>query len=80
MKATDILRSEHETILDVLAALESISRPSFPDEGLDLRSAQGKHSTSCVASGIAATTGRRSNSSSPPWPRAGSPARWARSP
>jgi hemerythrin-like domain-containing protein len=40
MKATDILRSEHETILDVLAALESISRPAVPEERLDLRSAQ----------------------------------------
>ena len=40
MRATDILRSEHETILDVLAALESITRPSTLDAGLDLRSAQ----------------------------------------
>ena len=40
MKATDILRSEHDTILDVLAALESITRPSALEAGLDLRSAQ----------------------------------------
>ena len=40
MKATDILRNEHETILDVLAALESITRPSALSAGLDLRSAQ----------------------------------------
>jgi len=40
MKATEILRNEHETILDVLAALESITRPSALAEGLDLRSAQ----------------------------------------
>jgi len=40
MKATDILRNEHEVILDVLAALESISRPALAGEGLDLRSAQ----------------------------------------
>jgi hemerythrin-like domain-containing protein len=40
MKATDILRNEHETILDVLAALESITEPSALPSGLDLRSAQ----------------------------------------
>lgn len=40
MKATDILRSEHETILDVLAALESITQPSALRDGLDTRSAQ----------------------------------------
>ena len=38
MNATDILRSEHETILDVLAALEWISGPGVPE--LDLTSAQ----------------------------------------
>jgi len=40
MKATDILKSEHETILDVLDALESISRPAMLGKSLDLRSAQ----------------------------------------
>ena len=28
IKATDILRSEHEVILDVLSALDSVSRPA----------------------------------------------------
>lgn len=40
MKATDILRSEHETILDVLAALEAISGPAALGKGLDVQSAQ----------------------------------------
>jgi len=40
MKVTDILRGEHEVILDVLAALESISRTSATTGELDLRSAQ----------------------------------------
>jgi hemerythrin-like domain-containing protein len=40
MKTTDILRSEHEIILDVLGALESITRPAAADVALDLRSAQ----------------------------------------
>jgi hemerythrin-like domain-containing protein len=40
MKATDILRSEHETILDVLAAVEWISHRAKFDHVLDLRSAQ----------------------------------------
>jgi hemerythrin-like domain-containing protein len=40
MNATDVLRDEHETILDVLAALETITRPAALAEGLDLQSAQ----------------------------------------
>jgi hemerythrin-like domain-containing protein len=40
MRATDILRSEHETILDVLAALESITRPAALAGGFDVRSAR----------------------------------------
>jgi hemerythrin-like domain-containing protein len=40
MKATDVLRSEHEVILDVLAALEAMIRPAALAEGLDLRSAE----------------------------------------
>lgn len=40
MKATDVLRSEHETILDVLAALESIGQPQAAGGELDVRSAR----------------------------------------
>jgi hemerythrin-like domain-containing protein len=40
MKVTNILRSEHEVILDVLAALESISRTAATGAGLDQMSAQ----------------------------------------
>ena len=40
MKATEILRSEHETILDVLAALESITRPAALGRGFDSQSAE----------------------------------------
>jgi hemerythrin-like domain-containing protein len=40
MKVTNILRSEHEVILDVLAALESISRTAAAGAGLDHLSAQ----------------------------------------
>ncbi len=39
-KATDILRNEHEIILDVLNILESISRRATSGGGLDLRPAQ----------------------------------------
>lgn len=40
MKATSILRSEHEVILDVLSALESISRPALAGGELDRSSAR----------------------------------------
>ena len=40
MKATDVLRSEHEIILDVLGAVESISRKAKLGEVLDLQSAR----------------------------------------
>jgi hemerythrin-like domain-containing protein len=40
MKATDILRSEHEVILDVLAAIESIGQRAAQSGQLDLASAQ----------------------------------------
>jgi hemerythrin-like domain-containing protein len=40
MRATEILRSEHEIILDVLCALEVISRPAAEGFGLDLESAR----------------------------------------
>ncbi|MBM3992109.1 MAG: hemerythrin [Planctomycetes bacterium] len=40
MKATDILRDEHETILDVLAALESIGTRALAGAALDRGSAQ----------------------------------------
>jgi hemerythrin-like domain-containing protein len=39
-KPTDTLRSEHEVILDVLCALEAISRPAAEGFGLDLESAR----------------------------------------
>jgi hemerythrin-like domain-containing protein len=40
MKPTDVLRTEHEVILDVLAALETIHRAARRDGKLDLRSAE----------------------------------------
>jgi hemerythrin-like domain-containing protein len=39
MKATEILRGEHETILDVLAAIERIADPIALENGFDVRSA-----------------------------------------
>ena len=40
MKATEILRGEHETILDVLSALERIADPLAPEKAFDVRSAE----------------------------------------
>src|SRR5262245_41519956 len=40
MRATDILRSEHETILDVLSALESLGRTAASGQGIDLEIAR----------------------------------------
>lgn len=48
VKATDILRNEHETILDVLAALESITRPSTLGGGFDRRSANWTSPPDCA--------------------------------
>jgi hemerythrin-like domain-containing protein len=39
-KVTDILRNEHEILLDVLLALETISEPAARGENLDVRSAK----------------------------------------
>ncbi len=40
MKATEILRGEHEAILDVLAAIERITDPIALEKGFDVRSAE----------------------------------------
>ena len=41
MKPTDVLRSEHETIVDVLSGLETVGQHAANGSGLDLPSAQG---------------------------------------